>query len=105
MTSDTKLAQGCRMAGEVEKTASLLSGSGVALQCGRYASHTITAPMKPPATCAAMYIGTLAHANVPMQARAMVTAVMRSWTLRQVTEYTARADADFQIPGDTIPPR
>src|SRR5258708_13418305 len=85
MTSDTKLAQGCRMAGDVEKTASLLSGSGVTLQCGKYASHTITAPRNPPATCAAMYMGTLAHGNLPLHPRAIVPPGLRCAPLRLFT--------------------
>src|SRR4030081_1706111 len=89
MNSDRRLAPGCRIAVVVENTASLLTGSGVAFQCGRYASQTMTPPRNPPAICAAMYMGTLAQSKAPMDASAIVTAGFRCAPLMLLTQYTA----------------
>src|SRR5260221_9664519 len=73
MTSDTKLAQGCRMAGDREKTARWLSGFVGPVQCGSESKLTITTPVKPPAPRAGNDIRNFALANVQTQTRAMRT--------------------------------
>src|SRR3954467_14793011 len=92
------------MAGVVEKTASLLTGSGVAFQCGRYANQTTTAPTNPPAICATMYIGTFAQSNAPVVASAMVTAGLRCAPLTLLTQYTAMVTPSAQPAVMTIQP-
>ena len=63
-----------RIAGAVQKTPSFSAWLSVTRQCGKYASHTTAAPRIAPSICAVMYSGTFAHANFPIEARAIVTA-------------------------------
>src|SRR5437763_2903338 len=74
MISVRRFAPWLRMAGAVQKTASLDDGLSVTDQWGRYASHTTPAPRNAPGSWAAMETGTEAHANLPMEARTIVTA-------------------------------
>ena len=80
-----KLATGLRTAGPVQNTASFEAGSSVSRQCGRYISHTSTAPTNAPIICAATYPGTFAHGKLPIVASAMVTAGLRCAPLMRPT--------------------
>src|SRR2546430_12100887 len=51
--SQSKFAGKLRIAGAVQKTASLVAGSGVCVQCGRKTSQTRIAPTNAPRNCAA----------------------------------------------------
>src|SRR5687767_3024235 len=104
MISVITFALGLRIAGAVQNTASFASGSGVASQCGRYASHTTIAPRIPPRTCATTYPGTFAHGNVPIVASPIVTAGLRCAPLTLPTEYTASVTASAQPVVITIQP-
>ncbi len=52
MISQSRFAPDFRMAGAVQKMPSFAPLSSVTSQCGRYASHTSTAPRNAPAICA-----------------------------------------------------
>src|SRR5438105_4673929 len=104
MNSEAKFAAGCRIAGVVENTASLVTGSGVTFQCGRYASQTMTPPRNPPAICATMYIGTFAQSKAPIDASAIVTAGFRCAPLMRFTQYTAMVTPNAQPAVMTIQP-
>src|SRR5213080_5015714 len=104
MISVRRFAPELRMAGAVQKTASLDDGVSVTDQWGRYASHTTPAPRNAPSIWAAMYTGTEAHANLPMDARPMVTAGLRCAPLKVPTAYTATVTPNAQPAVMTIQP-
>ena len=86
IASVTKFAAVCRTAGAVQNTASFVSGSSVRRQCGRYETHTSTAPAKAPIICAPTYPATFSHAKLPIVASAIVTAGLRCAPLMRPTE-------------------
>ena len=61
-------------------------------------------PRNPPTICAAMYIGTFDHANVPIEASAIVTAGVRCAPLTLLTQYTATVTANAHPAVMTIHP-
>src|SRR5256886_1140972 len=64
----------------------------------------MVAPSHAPSSCAATYTGTLAHANLPMEARPMVTAGFKCAPLKLPTAYTATATPNAQPAVMTIHP-
>src|SRR2546421_1923351 len=64
----------------------------------------MVAPSHAPSSCAATYTGTLAHANLPIAARPMVTAGFRCAPLKLPTAYTATATPKAQPAVMTIHP-
>src|SRR6266571_1132920 len=64
----------------------------------------MVAPRNAPSICAAMWPGTEAHANLPMEARPIVTAGFKCAPLKAPTAYTATATPNAHPAVMTIHP-